>query len=492
MMSLELEPGAVFEKKYRIVERIGKGGMAQIYRVESLDLNSINYALKLIRIPEGDPVLRADFLARFRREAELLWRLRGKRNAHIVDVHAYSETSELAVPYLLLEYLEGRDLERLLAEKKRLPVDTVLVLARQIGSALDAIHAAGIVHRDLSPQNIFVCEESGPEGEVMLHAKLLDFGVAKSLSKSDALLTHVNTFVGKPAYASPEQLMMVSELDARSDEFSLAAIIFEMLTGERAFMREGDSPQACCRRVLSSDPLLESKAAQEIPGELRAVLQRGLSKQPQNRYPTTRQFLRALEEATARRGSGEIITPAPPPVPQPGQTAVWIAVVAVAMLCAFMAYPLFSPHDSDMRKPAPGAMNLAVVDLALPKPQDLAVTPKDADQILPSSAPDMAHLPKSQQPPRSPLKSPLRITPGNLTADIQHALEGCLSDPSMQGFLKNTPHFRVALTLVNGRYLATGFAVRSQDASFYNDTYLRCLAQRIRIVALPPRIEIRR
>ena len=300
-MSLELEPGAVFEKKYRIVERIGKGGMAQIYRVESLDLDSIHYALKLIRIPDDDPALRADFLARFRREAEILWRLRGKRNAHIVDVHAYSETSELGIPYLLLEYLEGRDLEHLLADRGRLPVDTVLVLARQMVSALEAIHAAGIVHRDLSPQNFFICEEPGAEGEVTLHAKLLDFGVAKSLRKSDAMLTHVNTFVGKPAYASPEQLMMISDLDARSDQFSLAAIVFEMLTGERAFMRAGDSPQACCRRVISSDPLLEIESAHELPDALRAVLQCALSKQPQNRYPTTRQFLRALEVEPGNR-----------------------------------------------------------------------------------------------------------------------------------------------------------------------------------------------
>lgn len=505
---VELEPGSVFEQQYRVIERLGKGGMAYVYLVESLELQSIKFAVKLIKLPESNPLLREDFLLRFRREAELLYKLGRRNNPHIIHLHGYRETSELGIPYLLLEYLDGVDLGKLLSEHGPMSLDMTMVVVRQVASALETLHSESVVHRDLSPQNIFICQELSEDHERSIHVKLLDFGVAKSQAPGDPLLTNVSMFIGKPAYASPEQFLMVPDLDHRSDQFCLAAIIYEMLCGERAFMRPTDDiknsrlVQIIRDRVLTADPL-DTEAARKLPGPVRHVLARALSKHRDHRFGTTREFIRALSAAAQPAKRGELASTDAGSIAAPAATSqitVWITIAAVGLLCLMLAVSIWSPGHVWPVPMTPPAPDLGVELVDLMAAQDASVIDLDGAVV------DLQHLGDLNWHPNDlalkPLKPELhrqqilsrtlRFDPSTLSKEARTALEGCLSPATMGNWLAVNQHLRITLTrMEHGKYLANGFARRPADAQYYNDKFVKCLLRSLR-TELPAAVTISR
>ncbi|HEY6051658.1 MAG TPA: serine/threonine-protein kinase, partial [Thermoanaerobaculia bacterium] len=270
-------------KHYRIVERIGEGGMGVVYRAHDTHLDR-TVAVKVLR-PEA--VEDAERKWRFVREAKAASAL---NHPHIVTIHDID--SDAGVDFMVMEYVDGASLERLIPASG-LPLDQVVDYGEQISSALGAAHAAGIVHRDVKPANVMI----GPGGRV----KVLDFGLAKLVEPEQTLSgaaatrdstataeavearTRQGTILGTIAYMSPEQALG-KPVDARSDVFSLGSVLYEMLAGRRPF--QGDSHLLTLTAILrdAAPPLRSSR--QDVPPELQRIVTRSLEKRPEDRYAT--------------------------------------------------------------------------------------------------------------------------------------------------------------------------------------------------------------
>jgi eukaryotic-like serine/threonine-protein kinase len=237
-----VQPGEVVAGKYRVGRVLGAGAMGVVVRAWHVELEQ-DVALKFLH-PEL--ALKADGAERFRREARAAVRIRSDHVARVLDVGTLEGAH---VPFIVMEYLQGRDLARELAARGSLPVDEV---ARHVLEACDAVgeaHARGIVHRDLKPANLFLAERSG--GTQMI--KVLDFGISKMIGSGPKGLsiTEPATLMGSPGYMSPEQLESSRNVDARTDIWSLGVILQEMATGALPF--DGESVPQLIRAVISGN-----------------------------------------------------------------------------------------------------------------------------------------------------------------------------------------------------------------------------------------------
>jgi len=253
-------------------------------------------------------------LARFRREAEVTSHL---GHPHLVNVMDFG-TSDTGEPYLVMEYLDGEDLDRRIRRDGRLSLETAVAIARQVASAVAAAHDEGIVHRDLKPANVSLVKVKGEADFV----KVLDFGVSK-IKASRTRLTRATAVVGTPEYMSPEQATgLIEEIDHRADQWALGCITWEMLSGHAPFI--ADDMAALFYQVINMEPHPLSRRAPGLPPEVESVLRRALAKQPADRYPSIKDFARAFEAAAM----GFIRDLTPPPMPIPPQTASVRATVA--------------------------------------------------------------------------------------------------------------------------------------------------------------------
>ncbi len=276
---MQFSPGQLLNETYRIDRLLGRGGMASVYVVEHVRLPR-RFAVKMLA---GDWTHDPAVLRRFRREAEILASL---QHPHIVSVIDWNEFH--GHPYLVMELLEGEDLA---AHLQRLggPMDvpTAVGISIQVAEALATSHAAGVIHRDLKPSNIFLCR-GGPFPNCV---KVLDFGIAALRFGQSLPVTTGNLLLGTPAYMAPEQAQGRTELvDERADQFSLALILYEMLSGQSAFFRQGDPAFTTLYRVVHEDPPLLTS----ISAEFQQILQRALHKDPGQRFPSVQAFIRAL------------------------------------------------------------------------------------------------------------------------------------------------------------------------------------------------------
>lgn len=290
---MTIADGEIIGRTYRVERLLGEGGMARVYLVTHTRMPK-RFALKLIAISGGSGKAKGDFIARFRQEATVLARL---HHPHIVDVVDYDETPD-GMPFLVMEYLEGEDLAHFLSRTNVLQQDVALAIAYQVGTALQAAHDAGVVHRDLKPGNIFL-SRNGPFPNFV---KVLDFGIAKLLREDGHVKTRPMALMGTPAYMSPEQAKgAADQLDARSDQFALAVIIYEMLTGRRPFcLNPDETPLAILAHIVSHEP-----PQLPIP-RIGEVLARAMSKEPEKRFASIKEFLAALG---ARRAFSAVATP---------------------------------------------------------------------------------------------------------------------------------------------------------------------------------------
>jgi eukaryotic-like serine/threonine-protein kinase len=279
-----LVPGALVTPNVRLVERIGGGGMGTVWVAEHLTLRT-RVAVKFVsdELPGDDP----DVRRRFGREALAAAQV---KSSHVVQVHDSGVTAE-GRPYIVMELLDGHSLGRLLDRDGPIGVaETAMVLA-QTGKALDAAHKAGIVHRDIKPDNVFLVHAD--EGVVV---KVLDFGIAKHPRPLPlAQRTVAGMVVGTPEFMSPEQLLNAAEVDAKADLWSLAVVSYLCLTGELPFT--GAHLGELCKRLLEGTFVPPSALRSELPPPLDAWFSRALSPVPSERFGSGREMARAFVEA---------------------------------------------------------------------------------------------------------------------------------------------------------------------------------------------------
>ena len=314
-----VQEGDILAGKYKIERMLAKGGMGVVVAAmhEALDQR---VALKFL-LPEG--ASNTEAVGRFLREARAAVRLRSEHVAKVLDVG----TLDTGSPYIVMEYLEGRDLQTLLSERIRLPAGTAVSYVLQACEAIAEAHAHGIVHRDLKPGNLFLTRRN--DGSPCI--KVLDFGISKLPSgQLQAGLTKTSTVMGTPYYISPEQLRSSKNADCRSDIWALGMILYELLSGSVAFPRD-TLPELCTAIIYDPVPDFGTHGVDVAP-ELVQVVLRCLEKAPERRYQTLAELASALAvfvtdgEASAERisrildpkeraSSGSIQPPpeAPPP-----------------------------------------------------------------------------------------------------------------------------------------------------------------------------------
>jgi eukaryotic-like serine/threonine-protein kinase len=294
MLPDHLETGTVLRDTYRVQGRIGRGGMGVVYEVTHARLAG-RYALKLLAREATEDT---EALRRFQREAEIASSL---RHPNIVQVVDFDQTAD-GRPYLVMELLEGESLAARLKRQGRLSLGAVVEVVKQIAAGLSAAHARGIVHRDLKPENVFLVRLPGQEQELV---KVVDFGISKVKSGS-LRLTGERVMLGTPYYMAPEQTTPSAdvEVDERADQFALASVVYELISGELAF--DGRELVAVVYQVMHHHPPRLVDPAGLAGPAVDQVLLRALAKDPGARFPSISEFARALEAAARDT--------APPPV----------------------------------------------------------------------------------------------------------------------------------------------------------------------------------
>lgn len=277
---------------YEIVSFIGAGGMGEVYEARDKRL-ARSVALKILPAIHGENVER---VRRFAQEVRTTSRLSHPNIVSIFDAGEYQNR-----PYLITELLEGETLRSQIASSAPLPIRKAVDITLQIVRGLTAAHDKGIIHRDLKPANVFISADG--------HVKILDFGLAKLVhghvdahsvdDETISLLSIPGAVMGSVGYMSPEQVE-AGPLDMRSDVFSLGAILYEMLTGKRAFT--GSSSAAVCGSILKDDPPDIATIRHDVPSALVAIVNRCIRKMPEDRFQTARDLAFSLEEIDTRSG----------------------------------------------------------------------------------------------------------------------------------------------------------------------------------------------
>lgn len=271
--------GKIIGGKYRIETKLGEGGMGVVYRATQLSLRR-SVAIKFLR---EDLSMQRSSVERFHREARIAGSLGHENLTSVLDV----DTDDRGIPFIVMEFLDGETLERRLRRERRLSPRAAVAIVLQAAQGLRVVHAAGVVHRDLKPSNLFLCpRDAGPL------VKIVDFGVAKSNEPGDETLTHAGAIVGTAAYMSPEQARGARDVDVRTDIHALGAILYECLTGERAY--PGKSHNEVIFRIASGAPTPLLDLAPWVDAALGDEVDRALSRERADRHPDMEDFLRAL------------------------------------------------------------------------------------------------------------------------------------------------------------------------------------------------------
>jgi serine/threonine protein kinase/Tfp pilus assembly protein PilF len=303
---------------YQIVALLGKGAMGDVYRARDTRLGR-DVAIKVLPSAlSADP----DRLRRFEQEARAASAL---NHPNILTVHDVGTVG--STPYITMELVEGKTLREMLVSD-RLPVKKLLSLVTQLAAGLSKAHAAGIVHRDLKPENVMVTADGA--------VKILDFGLAKHIKPPEGAIgasvstlsgeTNPGTVLGTVGYMSPEQASG-RPVDFRSDHFSLGAILYEMATGRRAFLRKSHAETLAA--ILRDDPTPIDQSAPAVPAGLQRIIERCLAKDPEDRYGSTRDLLHDLEQLQDRRGREEFHHPVARAWRRP-----WYVVTAIVLVAA--------------------------------------------------------------------------------------------------------------------------------------------------------------
>jgi len=267
--------GTLLGNRYEVLEQVGGGGMALVYRAKDVYLNRI-VAIKILREQFTSD---EEFVTRFRREAQAVASL---SHSNIVSIYDVGQDKEIY--YIVMEMVEGRDLKEFIKEKGSFSVKETLDLATQICDALAHAHEHEIIHRDVKPHNIIITNEG--------KAKVTDFGLARAVSTET--VTHTGNIMGSVHYFSPEQAR--GEIaDEKSDIYSLGVVLYEMLTGKMPF--EGESPISVALNKIQNDPVSPREIKPQIGEALEKVILRAMAKDPRNRYNSVSELKQNLISA---------------------------------------------------------------------------------------------------------------------------------------------------------------------------------------------------
>jgi serine/threonine protein kinase len=265
--------------RYRIEAEIGRGAMGVVYRARDPKIDRL-VAIKTISLAGQEPQDEQEYRERFLHEARAAGRL---SHPGIVTIFDAGEDPDTHEPYLVMEYISGQSLNKILpAGDRKLPVETALHFALEIAEALDFAHSQGVIHRDIKPANILVTDDG--------HAKIADFGVARL---NHTLATHTGEIFGSPAYMAPEQLTR-GQADARSDLFSVGVMLYSMITGFRPF--QGNSAETVCFKVMNVEPVPVTSFQTEVHPGLDRIVSRAIAKDPDERYQSGAELARDIRD----------------------------------------------------------------------------------------------------------------------------------------------------------------------------------------------------
>jgi serine/threonine protein kinase len=267
--------GRVIKGRYKLIDEIGRGSFATVYIVRDTKTNHV-FAMKAMLYEPSDD---GELLARFQREAHILLTL---HDPHIVRIFEYGDESDLH--YILMDYIDGQNLKYHTLTSGPMEPARALDYARQIAEGLDTAYKNGVVHRDIKPQNIVINSQGV--------AKITDFGLARS--RETVTLTQSNVFMGTAYYIPPEQAESGRSADIRSDLYSVAAVLFEMLSGHPPY--EGDTAVDIVVKHMNDKVPSICNIRPELPRELDQFMQRAMAKLPADRFSTPREFINALEK----------------------------------------------------------------------------------------------------------------------------------------------------------------------------------------------------
>jgi serine/threonine protein kinase len=285
-----VKPGDVLAQKYRVERVLGAGAMGVVVAATHLELGS-RVALKFM-LPMA--LSGAEAVDRFMKEARAAGQLSSQHVCRVTDVGRL----ENGAPYIVMEYLEGKDLHELLREQGPLPIAQACDFVIQVCDAMSEAHAAGIVHRDLKPQNLFVTRKRNGQNVV----KVLDFGISKATTGAAGVFsqTHTAAILGSPAYMSPEQLRSSKSVDGRADLWALGVILYQLMLGRYPF--EGEDFLGLAFNISSEPPLSPRTIRPEIPEPLEAVILRCLEKDRERRFASADDLAVALSPFAAVQG----------------------------------------------------------------------------------------------------------------------------------------------------------------------------------------------
>jgi serine/threonine protein kinase len=312
------EPGSILDGKYEIVQRVGAGGMGEVYLARHVHLQE----LRVIKILRQDLAADPSAQKRFMREARLATQIKHPNVAILYDFSTLPEGSF----YMVWEHIQGQDVGDRIRRQGPFPVAAAVHLGIQALQGLEAVHATGVIHRDLSPDNLMITEDKAGN----LRLKIIDLGLARTLeTDANFEITQVGMFMGKLQYCSPEQASPGgATLDHRSDLYSFGLVLYEMIAGLPPF--DSENQHGFIFKRLSEDPLpLRGRNPRvEVPVELDRVVRRALERDRDQRFADARAFITALEKVEQSLTAAETreipmaafassLTPEPPATPQP-------------------------------------------------------------------------------------------------------------------------------------------------------------------------------
>lgn len=406
--------GSVIGERYRIVSKLGDGGFGSVFAAQHIKTQAL-VAVKILK-PEVAAI--AEVRERFQNEVYLLGKL---NHPHIVHIHDCGETAD-AQPFMVTELLEGEDLDSRLNRDSRLPLPDVLEIAEQVSRALSAAHEAGVIHRDIKPNNLFLIRCPALYGAANF-CKVLDFGIAKF--RRDAPLTARNEILGTPAFMPPEAIKGISSaIDARSDQWSLAVVLYRALAGRLPFV--GCDVMATLYQVLEQAPPPLSELRPELPANVAAAIMRGLTKEPSGRFPSIADFMYALKaepvQVAAKQG---LVRRAR------WQHGLFLSGLMVSMVVAggVLRGANSGPRDLQVKEPRPAEPSrpapacLVAGSPAVPAVPALASRPADAAPPSRTGNDHAVRAVRGKSPPTPGLRG-VRPAPVRTSKEDIHALFG--------------------------------------------------------------------
>ena len=403
-----VKPGDVIAGKFRIERVLGEGGMGVVVAAMHIGLEQ-RVAIKLM-LPSA--LAYPENVARFEREARAAVRLKSEHVAKVSDVGRL----ESGAPYMVMEYLEGKDLDQVITDSGKVPVTTAVDYVVQAAEAVAEAHALGIVHRDLKPKNLFLTTRLNGTALV----KVLDFGISKSAGFDDMSLTSTTQVMGSPNYMSPEQLRSARDVDHRTDIWAFGAILYEMLTGYVPFV--ATTVTQLTAMVVADQPRPMTELRPDLPAALVGVVMKCLEKQRLDRFSSVAELCDALTPFTSPDGAAKVRdivrnngeVPRPSQLPPPERSSIRVLGRASTTESAWDRTQLangIAPRGRWMLVAA-GVATLAVIGVvatfALKRPKDSGAQPTNPPRVIETT------LASSALPTRDPVIPPLVTATGGV------------------------------------------------------------------------------